>query len=452
MKNRKQTTTDELKLMSLFDGIGCFPLSYSNVLNIPHKNLNFDSSEIEPFLINILNTQFPNSNQMFDVTKINKEILKSMNPDIITMGTPCTGFSISGKRDGLQNTESSLFTNGVEIIETLKPKYFVWENVFGVFSAKEKKEFREILDQFKLIGYDVAWTLLDSKFFDLPQRRRRVYLIGVRDGIKKENNIFEFKKRQSIELKKQAKESDKFYVSDYNPESIKTEDHFAFYNRQRSDSFKSIGISSTLAKRDYKSFTDIVIQNGDLRRITPKERLRLQGIPDYWFDHTYETTPSDQERFRANGMAVPVVDYVFKELLRIESGEAYNVTEEELDYDKEIYSGKSSYDVCKGKKEDTWLKIPYSGQIFLDRDENGKVISDNAIYHLTDECTESSSVIKLKNIKDILLPPEEVEAKFFLKKGACEGILRRERESGKALCEKLKNVIYHKFPELEGAN
>lgn len=438
----------DLKLMSLFDGIGCFPLAWANVNKINHKKLKFDSSEIEPFLTEVLSANFPSSNQMFDITKIDKEELKKIKADIITMGTPCTGFSISGKRDGLRNEQSSLFVNGVEIIETIKPKYFIWENVFGVFSANNKKEFREILDQFKLIGYDVAWSLLDSKFFDLPQRRRRVYLIGVRDGIKKENNIFDLKKRQSLELKKQEKNADDFFISDYNPNSIKPEDHYAFYNRQRSDSFKSIGISSTLAKRDYKSFTDIVIQNNDVRRITPKERLRLQGIPEYWFDDSYTKHKSDIERFRANGMATPVVEYVYEELLRIDNGDAYNIEEGDTDYNKEIYVAESSYDICKNKK-DVLLKIPHSGQVFLDRDENGKVISNKAEYHLTDECTESSPVIKLKNVKGILLHSSEVEEKFFLKKGACAGILRRERESGKPLCHKLKDVIYSKFPELK---
>jgi len=147
-------------------------------------------------------------------------------------------------------------------------------------------------------------------------------------------------------------------------------------------------------------------------------------------------------------MATPVVEYVYDELLRIDDGSAYNVTKNDLDFDKEVYIAETAYDVCKGKN-DKLLKIPHSGQVFLYRDKDGNVISKKAEYHLTDKCTESSPVIKLKNVRDILLPFDEIEDKFFLKKGACAGILRRERESGKLLCQKLKDVIYSKFPDLK---
>ena len=69
----------------------------------------------------------------------------------------------------------------------------------------------------------------------------------------------------------------------------------------------STGLSGTLAKRDYKSFTDLVYQFGRLRRVTPEERLLLQGYPSNWFDLCGLT---NQQKFSCNGMSVPVVQYI----------------------------------------------------------------------------------------------------------------------------------------------
>ena len=461
----KSNVMSDLKLLSLFDGVGGFPLAWANVNKIPYRDLTYHSSEIEPFLVDIISANFPKSKQLFDVSKIDIEELKKESFDIITMGTPCTGFSISGKREGLANAQSMLFTNGVDIINKLRPKYFIWENVFGVFTANERKEYREILNQFKSIGYDTAWSILDSKFFDVPQRRRRVYVIGVRDGISKSSDVFDLFKRQHPELISESKNVDDFFVSDLNKQSEKPEDHYAFYNRQRSDKFKEIGISCTLAKRDYKGSTDLLIKHGDVRRIVPKERLLLQAMPVNWFDHSYEKYKSDINRFKANGMTVTVVEYVFEQLLKIENG----TDKTENDFKKTIYKEKSAYDVCKGAKWEKGRKssfkisfsdkgednksltkidpISNSGIMFLDRDANGHVISKEAEYHIADKCSESSPNIKLRKIEDCLL--DKVEDKFYFTENAAAGILKREAKSGNIIPRKLKDVIFHKHPNLK---
>ena len=87
-KNKKN-----IKLLSLFDGIGCFPLALANLLNIKPEDFSYTSSEIEPYLIDIINKNFPKVKQLGDIEKVD---YNSLNADIITMGTPCTGFSVSG--------------------------------------------------------------------------------------------------------------------------------------------------------------------------------------------------------------------------------------------------------------------------------------------------------------------------------------------------------------------
>ena len=429
----------QLKLLSLFDGIGGFPISYSNVLGIPYTMMNYDSSEIVPFLNDIIKKEFPKSRQLNDITKLN---FNHITADIITMGTPCPGFSIAGKGDGLENDESKLFEIGINVINHVRPKYFVWENVFGVLSSKKGETFRKILDEFKKIGYDISWTLLDSKFFGLPHRRRRIYVIGVRDGIDKNNNIFDFNKRQCEQLISNSKNTDSFFASDLNIKSTTPKEHYAFFNRQRSDKFKEIGISNTSAKRDYKGSTDVIIKNGSIRRVVPKERLRLQGIPDYWFDSSYASNKSDIKRFQANGMSIPVVEYVLNQMLSIENKECYNNS---TDFDCDEFISNSAINIFldkSGKQKN----IPPSGQMLLNR-KHTKIINEEAKYRLAKKCSESSPTIVLKKIEDIL--EDEVESKFHITKGGCEGYLKREIKSGNNLPKKMKEVIFYKYPELK---
>src|SRR5690554_6205509 len=103
------------KMVSLFDGIGCFPLAYANITKRDYKSFEYYSSEKEQYLIDILNENFKNVKHLGLVEDIDVENLKHQNIEVITMGTPCTGFSLSGKRDGLENIESQLFSDGVDV-------------------------------------------------------------------------------------------------------------------------------------------------------------------------------------------------------------------------------------------------------------------------------------------------------------------------------------------------
>lgn len=443
---RQRKKTKDLDFISLFDGIGGFPLAWAKMLKIDHHKLAYTSSEIEPFLQDILKEQFPLAQQLGDIEKIN---LKTLSGDVVTMGTPCTGFSISGKGDGLENIESRLFKDGVEAIKAIEPEYFVWENVFGVYSANKRKEFREILHYFKETGYDLAWTLLDSKYFGIPQRRRRVYMLGVKSGLPRVNNIFDFKERQTKDIQQRIKRVDTYFDNnfDFNINSVNPDDHYAFFNRQRSDSFKEVGLSNTIAKRDYKSATDVVVKNGSVRRIVPKERLRLQGIPDYFFDQSYSKYKTDKPRYQANGMTVPVVSYVFEQIEKLQEQKAVA----DIDFEKDILITQDiRKEMTKESKsgELEYIAIPYSGQMFFKRDENGNILDHNEVeFHFAKKCTESSPIPSVSNIEEFLL--DEVEEKYHLTKNSLRSFLRREIESEKPLPRKLKEVILHKHPDFK---
>lgn len=292
----------KLKVLDLFSGIGGFSLGLE-------KTGGFETiafSEIDEFPKKTLQKNFPNVVNLGDVTKID---FSTVEADVICGGFPCTDISIASKTgDGIYGKRSGLWNEYFRAIGVIRPRYCIIENVFGLLGRGLEK----VLHDLAQIGYDATWTVIDSQYTGVPQRRRRVYILGVRDGIPYNSDIFQLAERDRKECRSKV-ESFKQSIKWNFKESEGDRHTFAYFTRQRSNEFACAGVSSTLTKRDYKDFTDIVLQNGLLRRVTPLERLRLQGFPDDWFPNGSET-----EKFMYNGMTVPAVTWIGKRLLDYE--------------------------------------------------------------------------------------------------------------------------------------
>lgn len=158
-------------------------------------------SEIEPFPCAVLKHRFPEVPNLKDMTKIKVETIENGKlqrfknsgadvvvpggVDLLVGGTPCQGFSVAGKQDGLDDPRSALCLAYCELLETMRPRWFVWENVPGVFSANQGDDFRAFLRKIDEIGYSCAWRVLDAQYVRVdgypravPQRRRRVFVVG----------------------------------------------------------------------------------------------------------------------------------------------------------------------------------------------------------------------------------------------------------------------------------
>jgi site-specific DNA-cytosine methylase len=208
----------------------------------------------------------------------------------------CSSDLIDGERSGLWK-----FFH--KAIDEIRPRFAIVENVF----ALRNRGLDRVLSDLASIGYDATWTLFDSQYFGVPQRRRRMYILAVRDGIPPETDVFECDKRSGLETARRVNADKKLRKRDFEARNAIGEG-ITFFTRQRSDEFAQTGLSSTLAKRDYKSYTDLVVHNGVVvRRVMPHERLRLQGYPDTFFDGL--DLPLMQ-KFRMNGMTVNVVKYI----------------------------------------------------------------------------------------------------------------------------------------------
>ena len=167
--------------VSLFAGVGGFDLAMERngvkvVANV----------EIDKHCQVLLERKFPNAKQFNDVATLKGEDLinAGFNPSrgIITGGFPCQDLSVAGKRAGLAGERSGLFWEIARVVEETQTEWFILENVPGLLSSNEGKDFGVVLGTMADIGYSVAWRTLDAQHFGVPQRRRRVFIVGRRSS------------------------------------------------------------------------------------------------------------------------------------------------------------------------------------------------------------------------------------------------------------------------------
>lgn len=134
--------------------------------------------EIDPFPSAVLAKRYPDVPNLGDITKVDwKEVIAEYGTaDVVVGGSPCQSFSIAGGRESLQG-ESALCFEYWRAVRDIRPRWFLWENVPGVFSARDNA-FGQFLGKMEELGYGMSWRTLDAQFFGVAQRRRRVFLVG----------------------------------------------------------------------------------------------------------------------------------------------------------------------------------------------------------------------------------------------------------------------------------
>ena len=118
----------------------------------------------------------PNIKRVLDVKEINRSTFPI--PDLICAGVPCQDVSIAGKRAGLDGERTGLFFEFARIVKIFKPQWLVFENVPGLLSSNGRRDFARVLGELGECGYMLAYRVLDSQYFGVAQRRRRVFIVG----------------------------------------------------------------------------------------------------------------------------------------------------------------------------------------------------------------------------------------------------------------------------------
>lgn len=172
------------KILSLFSGAGGLDLGFRNVGFDICFSVENDKSTFQTYKYN-----FPKTKHLEDsIINLKKEHIDEKIDGIIG-GPPCQSWSEAGAQRGINDPRGKLFYEYVRIINLFKPKFFLAENVQGLLFAKHSKSFNNIVKKFSNLNYKVDFQLLDAVDFNVPQNRKRVFIIGVRKDIKK---IFRF--------------------------------------------------------------------------------------------------------------------------------------------------------------------------------------------------------------------------------------------------------------------
>lgn len=385
-------------------------------------------SEIAPFPSRILNEKFPDIPNLGDMNNIPALIEQGqiIAPDLICGGTPCQAFSLAGGKNGLNDERGNLTLKFVDIIEAndnarkcqgKQPCIVFWENVEGVLKDKTNAfgclisslaGLENVLetDNWPNAGLiegkkrNVAWRVLDAKYFGLPQQRRRLYVVAGGKDFHPESVLFEHHRNKSKEY----------------PSAellFKRDGHTFEVFREYSDCLYSAYGTKWNGNAAAYNGSLFVSQDGRLRRLSPLECERLMGFPD---NYTDIEGASRTNRYQAigNSWAVPVVRWIGTRLI-----DSYKDSicfsdhlEELLPYTKIISKTERFFDL--GKDIIPLIDAPLN-------------------------CTEKPENCSFCALPNII--SSDAPERIYISPVGCSGILRRKNERGISINQRLEEIM-----------
>ena len=307
----------KLRVASFFAGIGGFDLGFENA-----GMETVWQCEKRDFCLDILAKHWPHVPRAADITEVEPDDIPQA--DVWVGGFPCQDVSLArmGPRSGLRGKQSGLFYDFAKLIEARRPEIVVLENVAALLSSHDGRDFAIILRTLADIGYGVAWRVLDSRYFGVPQSRSRVFIVGSLRGADAAGAILFEPERGDRNSEKGRSNGEKsvspFAVSVGDPKRgfVKKLAHCLYAESARH--------TGTDWSRNYVSYPE-----GRVRRLTPLETERLQGFPDNWTMPVKEISSLntlDSARYHAcgNAVSVPVVEWIGKRLVEQLGAELIN--------------------------------------------------------------------------------------------------------------------------------
>ena len=165
-----------MRYISLFSGIEAATVGWHEMGWKPVVFADFDD-----FPSAVLKHHYPKVPNAGDVLKHDWKQYRG-KADLIVGGSPCQSFSQAGKRLGMDDPRGNLALHYLRIVRDIQPKWFIYENVPGLLSSNEGHDFATFLGEMVKLGYGFAYRVLDAQYFGVPQRRRRVFVVGCADG------------------------------------------------------------------------------------------------------------------------------------------------------------------------------------------------------------------------------------------------------------------------------
>ena len=402
--------------------------------SVAFKDFNFEwFSEISEFPSKVLQLKYPHIPNLGDMCEIPNKIRSReiSSPDIICGGTPCQAFSLAGWKKGLEDARGNLTLKFVDIIdendrvrakEGLGPTIALWENVegvlrdktnaFGCFLASLAGLDTEIsIPKWSQAGVirgpkrNIAWRVLDAKYFGLAQQRRRLYVIAGGREFNPENILFDH-----------FPEGLKEKVSDL---SFVKQGHSIEVFRKYTDCLYSAYGTKWNGNAAAYNGSLFVVQNKRLRRLTPLECERLMGFPDNYTEIP-KARPTNRYQAVGNSWAVPVVGWIGKRI-----------------FEYILYSKKG---VMKSVLTDDSSAIRLARNCKYYKINTGRGGPLNL--GMGDELLNGSEIPReprFGNIRDVI----DVDAteNFYISPVGCKGILRRKEERGLCMNPRLEAIL-----------
>ena len=326
--------------------------------SVAWKNLGWKFSwfsEISSFPSKLLAEKYPNVENLGDMNEIPEKIMSESIecPDLICGGTPCQAFSLAGLKNGLNDNRGNLTLKFVDIINAndvqrekngREATIVFWENVEGVLTDKTNAfgcllsslaGMENIIHVEKWPGCgvihgpkrNVAWRVLDAKFFGIPQQRRRLYVLAGGEKFFPESILFE-------------KHGNTFRKYPASPLTFEKDGHSFEIFREYTDCLYSSYGTKWNGNAAANNGSLFVVQDGRLRRLSPLECERLMGFPD---DYTKISCKNVKKTNRYQGIgnswAVPVVKWIGNRLVE-NAGDVPPLTEEKIGLSVEVLSFK----------------------------------------------------------------------------------------------------------------
>lgn len=291
----------KLNILSLFDGIGCSRLALNQCSNIEVKKYYY--SEIDQNCIKLTNKKFSSDIFLGSVEKIDPKLLPKI--DLLIGGSPCQDLSNAHKGNGLKGIRSSLFYRFINLKKTLKPKYFLLENVKNKWSKVMDKEIGvkgiELNSMFLSGQYRprVYWTNID--FENIKSDNKKIVIKDILEKTKEKKyffniNVSQINKKISYNKKSGIK---KIFLI---PRNL-LKDH----ERQRRVYDLNSKSPTLLARSD----TPKILINNSIRKLTPLECERLQGLPD---NYTADFSNTTRYKMIGNGFTVQTIKYILSHI------------------------------------------------------------------------------------------------------------------------------------------
>lgn len=330
---------NKLRMLSLFSGIGAFEKALTN-LNIPFELVAF--SEIDPTAIKAYCKihNIDSSKNLGDISKLNFNQVSDI--DLLTYGFPCQDISVLGKEKGFEengkSTRSGLVYKAFEIIESIKPKYCIMENVKNLVGKNFINDFNHFLSILNDLGYNNYYKVLKATDFGVPQNRERVFVVSIRKDVDKgftfKEKTIQFNFQDIIE----CDGPQDTYLTDDKLENIRSRVFsmidktkiwslpiiFDDYNNRIKVNQKEIGtltanIGTKTPRNGSKLITAIDFNHETLeaRVISPEESFLLMGFDaKAYFAAASVCTDSQIYKLARNSIVVPIIEEIYKKLFK----------------------------------------------------------------------------------------------------------------------------------------